>query len=115
LARKKQRSSRKLRTREHVIADLSVNHVERQALLCGYSLERILHDYGIDLLLFTFTTGGEVESGYILLQAKATERLTWLRSGQHATFRIERSDLVGWLHEFLPVILIVYEASADRA
>jgi hypothetical protein len=41
---------RKRRTREHVIADLSVNHVERQALLCGFSVERIRVDYGIDLI-----------------------------------------------------------------
>jgi hypothetical protein len=27
---------RKRRTREHVIADLAVNHVERHALLCGF-------------------------------------------------------------------------------
>jgi hypothetical protein len=104
-----------LRTREHVIADLAVNYVERQALLCGYSVERIHHDYGIDLLLFTYTPVGEVESGCIFLQVKATEQLTVLQSGQHTSFRISRSDLVGWLAEFLPVILAVYEASADRA
>jgi len=32
---------RKLRTREHVIADLGVNYVERQVLLCGGSVQRI--------------------------------------------------------------------------
>ena len=44
LARKKTVSPRKRRTREHVIADLSVNHVERQALLCGYAIERWFHE-----------------------------------------------------------------------
>lgn len=29
---------RKRRTREHVIADLSVNHVERLVLLCGWTV-----------------------------------------------------------------------------
>ncbi len=29
----------KTRTREHVLADLSINHVERQALLCGNLLD----------------------------------------------------------------------------
>src|SRR5436309_2496106 len=46
---------RKRRTREHIIADLSVNHVERQALLCGHVVERRVFDYGIDLEMFTFT------------------------------------------------------------
>jgi hypothetical protein len=115
LARKKQPFQRKLRTREHVIADLAVNHAERQALLSRGTVERIQRDYGIDLLLFTYSTTGEIESGCIFLQIKATERLKWLRSGNHAAFRLPRSDLVGWLSEFLPVILIVYDAAADRA
>jgi hypothetical protein len=104
-----------LRTREHVVADLAVNHTERQALLCGCSIERIQHDYGIDLLLFTYTNRGEVESGCIFMQVKGTERLKWSRTPGQAAFRIEREDLVGWLNEFLPVILIVYDAKADRA
>jgi hypothetical protein len=35
----------KTRTREHVLADLSINHVERQVLLCGFSVDRVQHDY----------------------------------------------------------------------
>ena len=35
--------ARKRRTREHIIADLSVNYVERQALLCGHTIERVVH------------------------------------------------------------------------
>ena len=38
---------KKRRTREHVIADLSVNHVERHALLWGGSVERIEHESAI--------------------------------------------------------------------
>ena len=44
-----------------VIADLAVNHVERQVLLCGFTIERIVHDYGIDVLMFTFDRNGETE------------------------------------------------------
>src|SRR5437660_1542756 len=38
---------RKRRTREHVIADLSINHVERCVLRCGWTAERTRYDYGI--------------------------------------------------------------------
>jgi hypothetical protein len=44
--------TRKRRTRAHVIADRSVNHVERYALICGFVVERMTHDCGIDLELF---------------------------------------------------------------
>ena len=31
---------KKKRTRGHMIADLSVNHVEKHALLCGFAVQR---------------------------------------------------------------------------
>jgi hypothetical protein len=105
--------ARKRRTREHVIADLSVNHVERQALLCGYTIERMTHDYGIDLELFTFNKKGEIEEGKILLQLKASDRLRLRPRQETFTFRIERRDLVLWLAEPMPVIVIVYDARKD--
>jgi hypothetical protein len=109
------RAVRKRRTREHIIADLNVNHVERQALLCGYTVERMAHDYGIDLELFTFDNKGEVESGQILLQLKASDRLN-LRPGQTVfPFRVERRDLVFWTAQPWPVILIVYDAKKHVA
>jgi hypothetical protein len=40
---------RKRRTREHVIADLSINHVERFIRRCGWTAERTRHDYGLNL------------------------------------------------------------------
>ncbi len=104
----------KLRTREHVLAGLAVNNVERHALLGNGATERIQNDYGLDLILFTFTTAGRLEGGNIYLQVKGTERLRWTRGGG-AAFRIERTALVGWLAQPLPVILIVYDASEDRA
>ncbi len=106
---------RKRRTREHIIADLSVNHVERQILRCGYSAERPLHDYGVDLLLFTYNNDGEPEPGEIWFQLKATDRLTKAENGQYATIRIERAHLRTWLAQATPVILVVYDASRDRA
>ncbi len=59
---------RKRRTRGHIIADLSANHVEKYVLLCGYSVERVVHDYGVDLLLYTYTEAGEVENETVKIQ-----------------------------------------------
>src|SRR5260370_38015510 len=105
----------KRRTREHVIADLSINFVERQALLCGYTVERMYNDYGIDLELKTYNKGGEREPGDILFQVKATEGLS-LHEGQTAfSFRIDRADLKWWLSELVPVVLVVFDAKKTRA
>jgi len=106
---------RKRRTREHIIADLSVNHIERHVLLCGHVLERMTHDYGIDLELFTFNKKGEMEEGKILLQLKATDRLQLRGDKATFAFRVERRDLVLWLAQPTPVILIVYNARKNIA
>ena len=58
--------AKKKRPREHIIADLSVNHVERYVFLCGYSVERVEYDYGFDLILFTYNINSEIENGQIL-------------------------------------------------
>jgi hypothetical protein len=106
---------RKGRTREHVIADLSVNHVERQALLCGYSVERRAHDYGIDLMVYTHDVHGEIEPGELHFQVKATDHLKVVAGGTRVVQRLDRRDVAAWLQQLMPVILVVYDAVGEVA
>ncbi len=106
---------RKLRTREHVIADLGVNHLERHILLCGHTPQRITHDYGYDLSMITYSRGGEVEGGWAYFQVKATNRLPLLKDKKTISWTVSRRDLKLWLSEMYPVILVVYHATHDRA
>jgi Domain of unknown function (DUF4365) len=106
--------TRKTRTREHVIADLSINHVERQLLLCGGSVERIHHDYGYDLTMTSFNAQGEIEGGHVYLQVKATDNLPLLADEKTISWVVSRRDLLLWLPEDYPVILVVYDARRDR-
>jgi hypothetical protein len=109
------RVRRKRRTREHVIADLSVHHVEGHVLRCGWIVEKTTHDYGIDLQLVTFDRAGEYEVGEILMQLKASDRLR-VRPGQTTiVVRIDLRDLAVWLHKPMPVILIVNDARKNVA
>jgi hypothetical protein len=73
------------------------------------------HDYGIDLELFTYSRSGETEEGHILLQLKASSRFKIQPGTTSLAFRIERKDLVLWLAQPMPVILIVYAAKANSA
>lgn len=106
---------RKRRTREHIIADLSANHVERYVLSCGFSVERIIHDYGIDLVMFTYTEQGEFENGQVFIQLKATDRPRLVAQGRALAVSIRRADLELWLSETMPWILIVYDAARTVA
>ncbi len=106
---------RKRRTRSHIIADLSVNHVERQALLRGYTVARTVDDYGIDLTLTTYNAGGEVESGVVQFQLKATDSLHLSADGAAILFLVNHSDLELWLDLLFPLVLVIYDAQGDTA
>jgi hypothetical protein len=106
---------RKRRTREHVIADLSVNHVERFVLRCGWTIQRTTHDYGIDLLMETFNQKGEPQNGRVLFQLKATDRLKLIDNGRAIAVRLDARDVSAWRDEPMPIILVMYDAQADAA
>jgi hypothetical protein len=115
MARRRAPAERKLRTREHVLADLSVNYVEKQALLCGFSALRVQPDYGIDLMVQTFNPHGEVETGWLLFQLKATDRIKAVDRGQALSCRLERAHLRHWLRESHPVVVALYDSRSDLA
>lgn len=110
-----QNAHRKRRTREHVIADLSVNFAEKCVLQCGWTVQRISQDYGIDLLMTTFSRRGEIENGQVRFQLKATDSIRVVSRRQAIAVRLDWRDVVYWLNEWLPVILVVYDAKKDRA
>lgn len=105
----------KRRTREHVLADLSVNYLERQVLRCGCSVHRVHSDYGYDLVMSTYNPRGEIEGGIVFFQVKATENLLPPRGMKGIRWTVSRRDLRLWLNEAYPVILVVYFAQQDRA
>jgi len=107
---------RKRRTREHIIAALSTNHIEYFALKAGFSIEKLEADYGYDVRLYTYNDDGEFENGTIYFQLKATDNIDQyrLKSGGFS-FPIEKKHLEIWLKEIEPVILILFDAQEEKA
>ncbi len=106
---------RKRRTRQHIIADLSINHVERFILRCGYSAERITYDYGTDLSISTYNAFGEIENGAIYVQVKATDSPIADLTTPTFPIVLNTKDLDFWLQEPMPFILIFYHAQEEIA
>ena len=104
----------KFRTREHVIADLSVNHVERLVLREGHVVERVTYDYGYDLLFSTFHNG-RCENGQAYIQLKATDHLKEFGDGKTISLTLTRADVNLWLGATVPVFLILWDATMDVA
>ena len=104
---------RKQRTRQHIIADLSVNHVERVILDEGHSVERPTSDYGYDLAMRTHDPDGFVEAGAVYFQLKSSDNL--VHSGGMYLFDLDIRDYNLWRAEAMPVVLILFDAVARRA
>lgn len=105
---------RKRRTREHIIEEMGVNHLERHVLRRGHQLQRFQQrEYGWDATMFHFADNGEIEDGEIRIQVKATDHLD-VQAGV-IRFRVATADLHYWYWQYLPVVLVIYDAQADRA
>lgn len=102
---------RKRRTRAHVLADLSANHVEQFILACGFSAEQTRHDYGVDMFVFFYDADGQIKPGMVQLQLKASDGLTFRDDGDSIAFDLTRADLENWLATPEPVALIVFQPS----
>jgi Domain of unknown function (DUF4365) len=103
---------RKRRTREHVIASLASNFVERVVLECGFTFEVVRHDYGYDLIVFTYDGDGFFEEGHVLFQLKASDSLR-LDAGT-CSIDVDIRDYNRWISEPMPVFLIAFDASARK-
>jgi len=110
----KKTGGKKTRTREHIIADLGLNHLERFVYLNGFSTECFKSDYGYDVNLFTYDNKGEFETGNIYVQLKATDRLKLVNNGSELSFVLDKRDINLWFNEPFPVILIIFDAINDR-
>jgi hypothetical protein len=104
---------RKRRTRQHVIADLGVHHVIGFLLDSGHTAQSLAHDYGYDLIAWTYDKNGYAEPGSLLFQVKASDSLQVV--GTDYVFDLDIRDYNLWMQEEMPVILILFDASRRRA
>lgn len=107
---------RKQRTRQHIIEDLGINHVERQILYAGYTFYRYAHnDYGYDGSYTTFNENGEIETMNFNLQLKSTDKIQTTKDGESFVFDISKRDLELWRNSAFPVLFILYDAQKEVA
>src|SRR5258708_7854542 len=100
---------RKRRTRQHVIADLSVHYVEGFILEEGHTAQRFASDYSYDLLMRTFDEDGYIEPGPVYFQLKAGESLDAV--GSAYVYDVDIRDYHLWTQEEMPVFLVLFDAS----
>jgi hypothetical protein len=110
---------RKRRPRSRVIADMSVNFLERQVLRRGHRLIRVPEesDDGTDAIMRTHhpvTT--EVETGQVDFQLKATDEVRISDRARSLPCVVELAHVHFWYHQiFHPFILVLYDARKHRA
>jgi len=107
--------ARKRRTREHVLADLSLVHVQYYIANAGFIWDVSARDYGYDLSVITCDPTGYVEPGAILIQLKATDAADPPGDGRFFFYDVDVRDYNLWASEPNPVYLILYHARTRRA
>jgi hypothetical protein len=112
---KKKAASRPRRTREHIIASQSHNHLEKFFIDKGHTVDRPTEDYGIDLFVSTFDEDGYAEPGNILFQLKASDNLKYSDDGSFISFKVETKHYDYWMKQPMPVFLILYDAIKTKA
>jgi hypothetical protein len=107
---------KKRRTRQHIIEDLGLNHIERQILLSGNVLRRFSdYDYGYDGMIETFNELGEVQNEGIMIQLKSTDIIQLSAQKQGFIVDLSKRDLELWLKSHYPVLLVLYDAQKEVA
>jgi hypothetical protein len=107
--------NKKIRTREHVIADFSANHIEYYSLKNNFSVEHFEKDYGYDVNIYTYNDAGEFENGTIFIQLKATDSPKFVHKNKFISFPIDKKDLNLWLFEPYPCIFVLYDAKKEKS
>ena len=105
----------KRRTREHIIASLSENYVQRLFLERGHTCDRLVSDYGYDFLVATYSTEGYAEGGPMYLQVKATDDIEKFSVGDSFSYTIDIASYNQWREEPVPVYFILFDAQKRRA
>ena len=107
---------KKLRTRQHIIEDLGLNHNERQILLTGNIFRRFKdYDYGYDGQMETFDDQGEAVNNTIMVQLKSTDSIQLSPKKEGYIVDLSKRDLELWLTCPYPVLLILYDAKKEIA
>ena len=92
-------------------------HFQWIAFNCGFVAEEPEHDYGYDLVLFTYSAEGKIENGIVYVQLKATDSLAsqLIDNGETISYSVERRHIELWQAEPMPVIFVVYDAIQETA
>jgi hypothetical protein len=111
----KRRRRRKIRTPEHVRADMSLHHVAFQIVRCGFSVEFSRTDYGYDAYVAFYDPVGQVETGYVFAQLKATDDVSRFRTLSGISYSIDMRDFDLWADNPYPVYFVLFDAGTETA
>jgi len=104
---------RKRRTRQHVIADQSVNHVMGLVFDAGFTVETKTRDYGYDLEMKTYDEEGFIEPGLVYFQIKASDNPKEVSDAY--VYDLDIRDYNLWKTELTLIVLVLYDAIHRRA
>ena len=106
----------KLRTRQQIVEDLALNHIEKQILLSGNILKRRGDmNYGYDGAIQTFDEEGRINNLSLMILLTSTDLVQLSPKKVGFVVDLSKQDLEHWLNTEMPVLIILYDAQKDIA
>ena len=106
----------KLRTRQQIVEDLALNHIEKQILLSGNVLKRGGNmNYGYDGAIQTFDEEGRINNLSLMILLTSTDLVQLSPKKVEFVVDLSKQDLEHWLNTEMPVLIILYDAQKDIA
>jgi len=99
------------RPQQHVTADQGVARVMSVCAEAGWATDRVVSDYGEDLIAQT-TCWGDVDPFRTLLQVKSTDRP--VATDKKIACRVRREHALRWVRNGEPVIVVLWDNSNDK-
>ena len=101
----------------HMLGDLGVCYFEYNALLANFKVERTQEsgDYGIDLIMSTFSENFDYQNGAVFVQIKSEKSSTYTSDRQLIFYGMYRGHLEYFLSQQIPVFLVVYDMARHQA
>ena len=92
---------------------MSFHYVGHFIVREGFTSEAVQGDYGLDAWIITFARSGEVENGTIFVQLNASYGI--VRKPGGIAFRVKKSKVDLWESEPMPVYLVLFDVTEERA
>ena len=94
---------------------MSFHYIAFLVVKCGFVIEGTREDYGYDAYIEFYAANGEVETGNVFVQLKATDDINRYITSKGISYPIDMRDFDLWADNPYPVYFVVFDSGTETA